>query len=148
MINPPTPTNQEPARLRLLLAEDSLVLGEVLRFNLELERFDVTWAQNGKEAIDLYAQSDFDLLITDYEMPILNGEDVCDAVRNEFHGTLPIIMCTAKGLELDLERLTARYSLAALLQKPFSICEMADLIRSLNIKTGRLPEAALIREAS
>jgi DNA-binding response OmpR family regulator len=128
----PTSSQQEEPRLRLLLAEDSLVLGEVLRFNLEQEGFDVLWALNGKEAIELFPQFDFDLVITDYEMPILNGEQVCDAIRNEFHASTPIIMCTAKGLELDFDRLSEKYSLSAMLQKPFSICELAALIRKLD----------------
>jgi len=107
------------------------VLGEVLRFNLEQEGFQVTWAADGKEAIELFAQGGYDLVVTDYEMPILNGEQVCDQLRNECLSDVPIIMCTAKGMELDLHRLADKYGVKALLQKPFSVSELADLIRGL-----------------
>ncbi|MFN7291372.1 MAG: response regulator [Pirellula sp.] len=115
----------------ILVVEDSIVLGEVLRFNLEQEGFQVTWAADGKEAIELFAQGGYDLVVTDYEMPILNGEQVCDQLRNECLSDVPIIMCTAKGMELDLHRLADKYGVKALLQKPFSVSELADLIRGL-----------------
>jgi CheY-like chemotaxis protein len=119
------------SRHHILVVEDSLVLGEVLRFNLEQEGFEVTWACNGREAVDLFLQCPFDLVVTDYEMPIVNGEQLCEHIRNEFLSDIPIVMCTAKGMELDLGKLATKYDVKALLQKPFSVSELAELIRDL-----------------
>lgn len=126
----PNDFNSIPA-LHILVVEDSIVLGEVLRFNLEQEGFHVTWAADGKEAIELFSRGNFDLVVTDYEMPILNGEQVCEQLRNECLSDVPIIICTAKGMELDLHKLADKYGVKALLQKPFSVSELADLIRQL-----------------
>jgi len=117
--------------INVLVVEDSVVLGEVLRFNLEQEGFNVVLAADGKEAIELFSQGSFDLVVTDYEMPILNGEQVCEQLRNDFLSDIPIIMCTAKGMELNLKRLIEKYDVKALLQKPFSVSELAELIRGL-----------------
>lgn len=119
------------SELHILVVEDSIVLGEVLRFNLEQEGFQVTWAVDGKEAIELFSRGSFDLVVTDYEMPILNGEQVCEQLRNECLSDVPIIICTAKGMELDLQKLADKYGVKALLQKPFSVSELAELIREL-----------------
>ncbi len=64
-------------------------------------------------------------------MPILNGEQVCEQLRNECLSDVPIIMCTAKGMELDLHKLAEKYGVKAMLQKPFSVSELADLIKGL-----------------
>ena len=117
--------------IHVLVVEDSVVLGEVLRVNLEQEGFHVALAADGKEAIELFSQGSFDLVVTDYEMPILNGEQVCEQLRNNFLSDIPIIMCTAKGMELNLQKLAEKYDVKALLQKPFSVSELADLIRGL-----------------
>jgi two-component system response regulator ResD len=116
---------------RVLVAEDNLVLGELLRFNLERAGLRVAVAINGRDAIEQLRSESFDLLVTDYEMPILNGEQICDAARRELNLRIPIVMCSAKGLELDFRKLNERYSIAKLLQKPFSMSELTYLVKTL-----------------
>jgi DNA-binding response OmpR family regulator len=121
----------KPGASRVLVAEDNLVLGELLRFNLERAGLRVAVAINGRDAIEQLRSESFDLLVTDYEMPILNGEQICDAARRELNLRIPIVMCSAKGLELDFRKLNERYSIAKLLQKPFSMSELTYLVKTL-----------------
>lgn len=117
---------------RILLAEDSLVLGEVLRFNLERAGFQVVLAIHGREAIEHLRSESFDVLVTDFEMPIMNGEELCAAIRHDLKlDHLPIIMCSAKGLELDFQDLATNYGVKRMLQKPFSISELVELVQTL-----------------
>jgi len=121
----------KPGACRVLVAEDNLVLGELLRFNLERAGLRVAVAINGRDAIEQLRSEPFDLLVTDYELPILNGEQICDAARRELNLRIPIVMCSAKGLELDFRTLNERYSIAKLLQKPFSMSELTYLVKEL-----------------
>lgn len=117
---------------RVLVAEDNVVLGDVLRFNLQRSGFAVTLARNGTEALRLAESQPFDILVTDYEMPGIDGEELCNRVRNELKlDAIRIVMCSAKGLELDREEIMARLSIEAILYKPFSIRELTTLLENL-----------------
>jgi CheY-like chemotaxis protein len=117
---------------KILVAEDSRVLGDVIQFNLQRAGFEVTLARNGNDAMRLLESEPFSMLVTDYEMPGLNGEQICDRVRNELHlDSLRVVMCSAKGHELDREALKAKFSLEAILFKPFSIRDLMSLLENL-----------------
>lgn len=117
---------------KILVAEDNVVLGDVIRFNLQRAGFDVTLARNGNDAIQLLESEPFRIMVTDYEMPGLDGEQICRRVRNDLKlHSLRIVMCSAKGLELDRESLKEKLSLDAILFKPFSIRELTSLLESL-----------------
>jgi CheY-like chemotaxis protein len=117
---------------RILVAEDDFVLSRVIQFNLQQAGYEVTLASHGREAIEQLAASSFDLLITDYQMPLDDGAAVCDYVRQTLRNpNLPIILCSAKGLELDTSMLQERWQLAAILLKPFSVREMLMRVHQL-----------------
>ena len=117
---------------KVLVAEDNIVLGDVIQFNLQRAGFDVTLARNGNDAVRLLETEPFSILVTDYEMPGLDGEQICNRVRNELQlDSLRIVMCSAKGLELDREALKAKLSLEAILFKPLSIRDLTSLLESL-----------------
>lgn len=130
---------------RILVAEDNVVLGDVIRFNLQRSGFAVTLARNGEEALRIVASEPFDILVTDYEMPGLDGEELCQRVRNELKlDAIRIVMCSAKGLELDREELKARLNIEAILYKPFSIRELTTLLDKLAIPTSDFATPQLV----
>lgn len=130
---------------RVLIAEDNVVLGDVIRFNLNRSGFAVTLARNGEEALRLVSSQPFDILVTDYEMPGLDGAELCNRVRNELNlSAIRIVMCSAKGLELDREELKSRLCLEAILFKPFSIRELTTLLEGLETSTSELARPLLI----
>jgi len=118
---------------RVLVAEDNIVLGDVIRFNLQRSGYEVTLARNGVDAFRMLAAERFDILVTDYEMPGIDGEELCNRVRNDLKlESLRIVMCSAKGLELNRDELKARLSLETILYKPFSIRELTSLLGNLD----------------
>ncbi len=130
---------------RVLVAEDNVVLGDVIRFNLNRSGFEVTLARNGEEALRLVSSQPFDILLTDYEMPGIDGGELCHRVRNELNlSSIRIVMCSAKGLELDREELKSRLCLEAILFKPFSIRELTTLLEGLEISPSELDRPHLI----
>ena len=121
---------------KILVAEDNTVLGDVIQFNLQRAGFDVTLARNGEKASQLLAEHPFDILVTDYEMPGLNGEELCEHARNSLQlNDLKIVMCTAKGYELKREQLQAQFNIQWFLHKPFSLRDLTKLLESLELKS-------------
>ncbi len=117
---------------RILIAEDNRLLAVILRFNLERAGFEVTVVDDGLAAIDFLRDHAVDLLITDYQMPGANGEELCKVVReNPLTAEIPIIICSAKGLELDTESMTKQYDIAAVIFKPFSAQEVIATVVGL-----------------
>jgi len=118
---------------RVLVAEDNIVLGDVIRFNLQRSGYEVSLARNGVDAFRMLAAGRFDILVTDYDMPGIDGEELCNRVRNDLKlESLRIVMCSAKGLELNRDELKARLSLETILYKPFSIRELTSLLGNLD----------------
>jgi DNA-binding response OmpR family regulator len=76
--------NVNPAQ-RILVAEDDRVLARIVKFNLSQAGFDVEVVNDGRTAVDRAGSEPFHLIVVDYQMPRLCGEDVCREVRS---GTL------------------------------------------------------------
>jgi CheY-like chemotaxis protein len=121
-------TNHGP--LRVLLAEDNLVNCEVATGMLESFGFDVTVAYNGKEAVDLYLEHNFDLIFMDCLMPHMDGFEALKLIRS---GPKPdgfIIALTANAMAGDRERcLVAGFD--EYLSKPMSLQDMHTLISKI-----------------
>lgn len=113
----------------VLVADDNRVMVDVLRFNLDQVGLDTTIARNGREAWNVLQRGGIDLLITDYQMPLMNGEELCRNIRHDERlAGLPIILLSAKGFELDIERTQAELGLRAILFKPFSPQQLVELV--------------------
>ncbi|MEO1497064.1 MAG: response regulator [Planctomycetota bacterium] len=118
-----------------LVAEDNSALLRVIAFTLRKEGFVVTTASNGEAAWDVARSDTFDLIVTDYQMPRLNGLELVDRLReDERFATTPVVLLTAKGLELDADRLREEYGVAAVLIKPFSPTELGQLVSRLSVQ--------------
>lgn len=114
---------------RILIAEDNQVMADVVRFNLERAGYEVTLACNGEEAWEILQDDQFDLLVTDFQMPQLNGDELCRRIKE--HGNrsqMQIIMCSAKGFELNVEQLQKELNIVHLIFKPFSPVQLKQIV--------------------
>jgi two-component system response regulator RegX3 len=94
-----TSTISDDRPTQVLLAEDEESFVDALVVGLEREGFSVTVARDGNEALALFKEREFDLLLLDVMLPRMSGLDVCRAVRAQ--SGVPIIMVTAKSTEID-----------------------------------------------
>jgi DNA-binding response OmpR family regulator len=85
---------------RILLVDDEEAIQKLLRFPLEKEGYEVVAARDGQEALDTFAQGQFDLVILDIMLPKVDGTEVCSRIRG-VDSVVPIIMLTAKSDEFD-----------------------------------------------
>ena len=113
---------------RVLVAEDNRVMGNVIRFNLERNGFDVSLVHDGLAAIDRLQREDFDIVITDYQMPHASGDDICRFVRfDSAHKHTPVVLVSAKGIELKTSELTGPERFTRVVYKPFSPQEIVRI---------------------
>ncbi len=115
--------------MRILLVEDEENIRNVVKLNLEMEDFEVIDTDNGKEAIRLFQEQHFDLLLLDVMLPEMNGFEICEQVRLS-NTTVPIIFLTAKDTPQDrisgLKKGADDY-----LTKPFNLEELLLRVHNL-----------------
>jgi two-component system, cell cycle response regulator CpdR len=104
---------------RILIVDDEAPLRAYLRMMLELEGHQVTEASNGAEALNLFNIGEFHLVITDFEMPLMQGNQLAVAIKL-LTPSLPILMVTGSGRA----RRDARNPVDALLTKPFTATDL------------------------
>ena len=93
---------------------------------LEIDHHRVTEAQDGVEALDLLAREKYDLLITDYEMPRMKGNELAAKVK-ELYPSQPILMITAYPERLE----HCDNRVDAILHKPFAFEDLRRAIARL-----------------
>ena len=102
----------------VLIVEDNRAMAQVLRFNFERAGFETGIAYDGLDAVQQLQAKSFDMVITDFQMPIMDGAELCHHIRHELHlMELPIILCSAKGMEVDAGRLVVSGGTNSLLER-------------------------------
>ncbi len=97
--------DEVPSDARILLAEDSSFYRNLLVSYLTAEGYEVITAEDGQQAWELFQQEDIDLVITDIEMPFMDGFELTRKIRNESsNSSVPIIAVTSLSGERDKRR--------------------------------------------
>lgn len=128
---------------RILIAEDDNHIRDGLIDALEQEGFDVTAAVNGREALRFYNEWKPDLLVLDIMMPVKSGYDVCREIRRG-NPTIPIIMLTAKGEEID-KVLGLELGADDYVCKPFGLRELMARINAV-LRRSELSQSVAVDE--
>lgn len=125
-------------RAQVLVAEDSPVLAQVLKLQLQRLGCEPTIVSNGLEAIEAFQNNDFDLVILDARMPALGGLEAGRRIRDEFKSDVPIVLLTADSVlpQQDL----AGYGVTAAYVKPISEEELKTKVLALIRKDETLLE--------
>ena len=134
-------------RRKVLLAEDNPVNVEVAKAMLDGLGLDVVWAANGAEALRAAEADDFDLVLMDCQMPVMDGFAATAEIRRheQQHGrarVLPIVAITANALQGDREACLAA-GMDDYLSKPFTQQELGQAIS----RWVALPRAATVHHA-
>ncbi len=116
----------------ILIAEDDANIRLGLIATLESEGYDVMAASDGEQAVKLWRQGKFDLVMLDVMMPKKSGYDVCRDVRaSGTAGTrVPVMMLTAKGEEID-KVVGLKLGADDYVTKPFGVQELLARVEAL-----------------
>ena len=113
----------------ILVADDEPHILHIVSMKLKNAGYNVLTAMDGEEALELCASEVPDLVITDLQMPIMSGLDLCKAMRasDETKG-IPAILLTARGFDLEPAEM-AEAGIAVVLAKPFSPREVLEHVK-------------------
>ncbi len=115
----------------ILVVDDEAHITHVVSLKLRNAGFNVITARDGEEGFELATQHKPDLIITDLQMPYVNGVEMCARLRSSsVTAEIPAIMLTARGYSLDPEDLE-RTNIREMLSKPFSPREVLERVESL-----------------
>ena len=130
-------------KARILLAEDDSNIRLGLIATLESDGYAVTAAGDGAQALQLFPQQKFDLVLLDVMMPKQSGYDVCKALRSG-GSQVPILFLTAKGEEID-KVVGLKLGADDYVLKPFGVHELLARVEAL-LRRARVNGPALTAE--
>jgi two-component system NtrC family response regulator len=122
--------------MRVLLIDDDLNLCKVLAYQLEKNGYTVTTANNGEAGVSLFSKSDYDIVITDIQMPDMSGIDVLRKIRKDNEKVIIIIITAHGSVENAIE--ACKLGATDYLTKPFGqeqllfVVEKALQLKRLN----------------
>ncbi len=107
--------------LRIVICDDEAHITRAVSLKLSKAGYQVEALPNGQAAWEAIQRETPALVITDQQMPLLDGVGLCRRIRaNEATADLPLVMLTAKGYELADDPELQKLNLEALIVKPFS----------------------------
>ncbi|NNE42265.1 MAG: phosphate regulon transcriptional regulator PhoB [Marinicaulis sp.] len=119
------------SKTKILVVEDEEAIATLLEYNLKKEKFSVTVATDGEEALLNVEESAPDLIILDWMLPRVSGIEVCRRLRAKSEtANIPIIMLTARSEEADRVR-GLETGADDYLTKPFSTVELIARVRAV-----------------
>jgi signal transduction histidine kinase/CheY-like chemotaxis protein/HPt (histidine-containing phosphotransfer) domain-containing protein len=129
---------------RILMVEDNEINRQVISIYLRMWGFDFVMAENGKQAVDIAAKGGFDLIIMDCLMPVMDGYQATEVIRNIERAKksyrIPIIAMTANALQGDRE-ICINSGMDDYISKPFNEDEAVEVISRwiTPLKTAQKP---------
>ena len=113
-------------RKRILIVDDDESVRSLLARALKIWGYEIDTVRNGVEAITQVEKRSYDLVITDYMMPKMDGLELTRRIKAE-HPSIPILLVTSNGPVYDLLKNGA----AACIIKPFSIFELQNTVKTI-----------------
>lgn len=116
--------------LKILLCEDNILNQKLAKSVINNFGFDLDIAHNGEEGIELLSQNEYDLVLMDLQMPVKDGYQTTDYIRNEMNSSIPIIAMTAHSLVGEQER-CYKVGMNAYVPKPFKQSVLLKAIKTV-----------------
>ncbi len=116
---------------RVLVVDDEIHIVHVVAIKLRNNGYEVISADNGAEAYDLALKEEPDIIVTDFQMPIMSGMELIEKLReNDTTKEIPVIMLTARSFAVAQEE-QDRLQISGCLSKPFSPKELLSHIEDI-----------------
>jgi CheY-like chemotaxis protein len=113
----------EAGQNRILLVDDQPEVRETIKLLLGMDGHSITEAANGQEALELFRRGQFELVITDYAMPLMRGDELANNIKL-LSPSQPILMITGSIEKFGVPET----SVDVLLQKPFLLEDLRQAV--------------------
>lgn len=114
---------------KVLLCDDEIHILRAAELKVARAGYDVRIARDGQQAWEMILEDMPDVLVTDVQMPRLDGFQLSQRIRgNSDTKDLPVLMLTAKGFELEQQELMEKWGIIDIVAKPFSPRELVRRI--------------------
>lgn len=114
---------------KVLIADDEHHIRHLVAAKLRSSGFEVAEARDGAEALDLAREVRPDVVVSDFQMPLMSGLEFCTALAAEQPGAR-IVMLTARGHVLSPEQIKLA-NIRRMMAKPFSAAKLVECVREL-----------------
>jgi len=119
--------------IKILLVEDNPINQRVAVYNLKKLGHYVDIAENGVEAVELFNQKSYNLVLMDIQMPVMDGMEATQKIRklerkNKANRSIPIIAMTANAMKGDRERFI-KYGFTDYISKPFKKIDLEQVLK-------------------
>ncbi len=119
------------AEKTVLVVDDEIHIVHVVAIKLRNNGYEVITANNGAEALELAQQESPDIIVTDYQMPVMSGLELVKELReNEITKNIPVILLTARSFAISKE-VQNDLQISRCLSKPFSPRELLGDIEDI-----------------
>lgn len=119
----------------ILVVDDEPFVCDAVKMMLEFDGHSVTAANSGKEALALFDQGKYDVVITDFAMPVMKGDELAAAVKARVPGQ-PVVMITAYAEMLKASK-NPLTGVDFVISKPFLLENLREAIEKTTTVTGK-----------
>ncbi len=122
-----------PTPNRVLIAEDSSVIQNLVKKILEFQNFEITAVKNGEQVLQLLNKEDFDLILLDINMPVMDGMDCVKAIRaldDKAKAGIPVVAITGNARNYSEEEFKEA-GFNEILMKPLNFDRLVLVVKGL-----------------
>jgi len=131
-------------RVNILLVDDEPVFRKMAKAFFEKNGYNISLASNGLDAIEKIKKTDFDLIITDYRMPGLNGLNLINWIR-EFKSDLPVFFMTSY-VNREMQHFAMEAGAKAFLLKPIDFANLVKKIEKELNQTSKIQNSTEVEQ--
>ena len=115
---------------RILIVDDDAMILRLLQISIDrlFPECQIVAAVNGTAALAKLRQQPFDLILTDYDMPGMNGLDLAQAAR-QISADIPIVLMTGRYSCREIQTRVGSANLAGFLAKPFAVLQLREILQ-------------------
>lgn len=120
--------------LNILVVDDSKIVRQIVAKTMQLARIpigELHQAGNGKEALEILAAQEIDLVVTDINMPVMGGTEMIERMgREDLMQSIPVIVISTEGSRARIDQLN-RKGIRAYLRKPVPPEQIRDVVQDI-----------------
>jgi CheY-like chemotaxis protein len=125
------------SKMKILVAEDNTINIQVARYILSPLSSELVFVVNGEEAIEKFSKEQFDLILMDVKMPVMDGYEATQKIRDielkrEKGERIPIIAMTANNMYEELQE-CLKIGMDGFITKPFNTNDVSNVLKTLEL---------------